>query len=104
MAQSDTPLAGIRVVELTHVLAGPICGLMLADLGAEVVKVERPPHGDGQRWDVSSNDKLGTDSASFFMLNRGKDSIMLDLRSGADKEKLWELIDLRGRFDRFPAL
>ncbi|MCP4299815.1 MAG: CoA transferase, partial [Gammaproteobacteria bacterium] len=75
MNQPDTPLAGIRVVELSHVLAGPICGLMLADLGAEVIKVERPPLGDGQRWDVSADDSLGRDSATFFMVNRGKDSV-----------------------------
>ena len=92
MSDLDTPLAGIRVVELSHVLAGPICGLMLADLGAEVIKVERPPKGDGQRWDVSSDDSLGTDSATFFMVNRGKDSVALDLKSEADKATLWALI------------
>ena len=92
MNDLDTPLAGIRVVELSHVLAGPICGLMLADLGAEVIKVERPPKGDGQRWDVSADDTLGTDSASFFMINRGKDSVVLDLKSAADKAALWDLI------------
>ena len=92
MSDLDTPLAGIRVIELSHVLAGPICGLMLADLGAEVIKVERPPKGDGQRWDVSADDSLGSDSASFFMINRGKDSVALDLKSEADKATLWQLI------------
>ncbi len=49
MEERDTPLAGIRVVELSHVLAGPICGLMLGDMGAEVIKFERPDGGDAQR-------------------------------------------------------
>ncbi|MCP5091213.1 MAG: CoA transferase, partial [Gammaproteobacteria bacterium] len=92
MNQPDTPLAGIRVIELSHVLAGPICGLMLADLGAEVIKVERPPLGDGQRWDVSADDSLGSDSATFFMVNRGKDSVALDLKSDEGRQALWDLI------------
>ena len=92
MDKKDTPLEGIRVVELSHVLAGPICGLMLADLGAEVIKVERPGGGDAQRWDVSEDDKLGSDSASFFMINRGKDSVTIDLKSEDGKAALWDLI------------
>jgi len=92
MDHKDTPLAGIRIVELSHVLAGPICGLMLADMGAEVIKVERPNGGDAQRWDVSEEDKLGSDSASFFMINRGKDSVTIDLKSDEGKVALWDLI------------
>ncbi len=92
MSQPDTPLAGIRVIELSHVLAGPICGLMLADLGAEVIKVERPPRGDAQRWDVSADDRLGSDSATFFMVNRGKDSVVLDLKTDEGGQALWDLI------------
>lgn len=90
---AGTPLAGTTVVELSHVLAGPICGLMLANLGARVIKVERPPKGDGQRWDVAEEDRLGTDSASFFTLNRGKDGRMLDLKSAPDRAALWALIN-----------
>ncbi len=93
MVGRDTPLAGVKVVEISHVLAGSICGLMLADLGAQVVKVERPPHGDGQRWDVSDDDRLGSDSASFFLLNRGKDSVVLDLKTEAGRDDLWALLD-----------
>ncbi len=92
MTAGDTPLAGITVVELSHVLAGPICGLMLANLGARVIKVERPPKGDGQRWDVAEEDRLGQDSATFFTLNRGKDGRMLDLKSAPDRAVLWDLI------------
>ncbi|GAB5466997.1 MAG: CoA transferase [Rhodospirillales bacterium] len=92
MTPADTPLAGIKVVELSHVLAGPLCGLMLANLGAEVIKIERPPRGDPQRRDVAATDRLGSDSASFFTLNRGKRSLLLDLKAEADAAQLWRLL------------
>ena len=72
------PLAGTRVLELAHVMAGPVCGLMLADLGADVVKVERLPGGDGSRAFVPP--ELEGESVAFMMLNRGKRGIALDLR------------------------
>ena len=72
------PLAGIRVLELAHVMAGPVCGLMLADLGADVVKVERLPGGDGSRSFVPP--ELQGESAAFMVLNRGKRGMALDLR------------------------
>ena len=94
MEQADnTPLAGLKVVELSHVLAGPICGLMLANMGAEVVKIERPPKGDSQRWDVAAEDSLGSDSATFFALNRGKQSRVLDLKVAPDRAALWRIIE-----------
>ena len=89
----DTPLAGLKVVELSHVLAGPICGLMLANMGAEVVKIERPPKGDSQRWDVAAEDSLGSDSATFFALNRGKRSRVLDLKAEPDRAALRRIIE-----------
>ena len=92
----DTPLAGVRVVELSHVLAAPTCGLMLADLGAEVVKVERPPRGDTQRWDTAEDDRLGRESASFVQVNRGKASLCLDLKTPEGRDRLHELL---GRSD-----
>jgi crotonobetainyl-CoA:carnitine CoA-transferase CaiB-like acyl-CoA transferase len=49
MSGRPGPLAGLKVVELAHIMAGPVCGLMLADLGAEVVKVEKLPGGDDSR-------------------------------------------------------
>jgi crotonobetainyl-CoA:carnitine CoA-transferase CaiB-like acyl-CoA transferase len=73
------PLAGVRVLELAHVMAGPVCGLMLADMGADVVKVERLPHGDGTRGFVPPD--LDGESAAFMMLNRGKRGVALDLRA-----------------------
>ena len=87
------PLGGLRVIELGHVVAGPVCGLLLADLGAEVVKVERPPRGDGQRWDVAAYDSLGPFSASFAALNRNKRSRVLDLASAEGRAALLELLE-----------
>lgn len=78
----DGPLNGTLVVDLTRVLAGPYCAMVLADLGARVVKVEVPEHGDDARrigpW-------LDGRSAYFMSLNRGKESIALDLKSSADR-------------------
>jgi len=73
------PLAGVRVLELAHVMAGPVCGLMLADMGADVVKVERLPNGDATRGFLPPDVK--GESAAFMMMNRGKRGIAVDLRT-----------------------
>ena len=73
------PLAGVRVVELAHIMAGPVCGLMLADMGADVIKVERLPGGDGTRGFVPPD--VDGESAAFMMLNRGKRGVAVDFRS-----------------------
>ncbi len=73
------PLSGIRVIELAHVMAGPVCGLMLGDMGADVVKVERLPNGDSSRAFLPP--EVHGESAAFMMLNRGKRGIALDLRA-----------------------
>ncbi|HQQ69833.1 MAG TPA: CaiB/BaiF CoA-transferase family protein [Alicycliphilus sp.] len=73
-ASSRLPLAGIRVVEFTHMVMGPTCGMVLADLGAEVIKVE-PVDGDRTRH------LLGAGAGFFPMFNRNKKSIAIDLRS-----------------------
>ena len=73
------PLSGVRVIELAHIMAGPVCGLMLSDMGADVIKIERLPQGDGTRGFIPPN--IGGESAAFMMLNRGKRSVALDLRS-----------------------
>lgn len=80
----DGPLEGVRVLELAHIMAGPVCGLLLADLGADVVKVERLPRGDGSRSFVPPD--VDGESAAFMMLNRGKRGIALDLRDPAGVE------------------
>jgi crotonobetainyl-CoA:carnitine CoA-transferase CaiB-like acyl-CoA transferase len=72
-------LTGVRVLELAHIMAGPVAGLMLVDLGADVVKVERLPGGDATRGFVPP-DVVG-ESAAFMMLNRGKRGVALDLRA-----------------------
>ena len=74
---TSTALAGVRVIELAHIMAGPVCGLMLADMGADVIKVERLPGGDGTRGFVPPT--VGDESAAFMMLNRGKRGVALDL-------------------------
>ena len=75
----STPLEGLRVIELAHVMAGPICGLFLGDLGADVIKVERLPGGDTTRH--FSPPEIEGESAAFMMLNRGKRGVALDLRT-----------------------
>ena len=76
-ASDPRPLAGVTVIDLTRVLAGPYCTLVLANLGARVIKVERPPHGDDAR---GIGPFVGGKSLYFAALNHGKESIALDLR------------------------
>ncbi len=78
------PLAGIRVVELAHVMAGPVCGRMLADMGADVVKVEPPGTGDPTR--AFAPPRMGEASAAFVMMNRNKRGMVIDLKSGPGRE------------------
>jgi len=79
------PLAGIKVVELARILAGPWCGQLLADLGAEVIKVERPGEGDDTRhWGppfMAGPDGTNLDAAYFHSTNRGKTSVAIDITS-----------------------
>ncbi|MBN1240530.1 MAG: CoA transferase, partial [Gammaproteobacteria bacterium] len=84
------PLSGIRVVEMTEALAGPYCGMLLGDLGADVVKVERPGVGDQSRaWGPPF---LDGESAYFLSVNRNKRSIELDIKNGPDLAALHALI------------
>jgi CoA:oxalate CoA-transferase len=88
---STQPLAGLRVLDLTRVLAGPYCTMLLADLGAEVVKIERPDGGDDAR-------QFGPflpsgESAYFASVNRGKKSVTLNLTLADDRETLLQLVD-----------
>ena len=91
-----TALDAIRVLDLTRVLAGPWCAQNLADLGAEVIKVERPGAGDDTRtWgppflkDKAGNDT--TDAAYYLAANRGKKSILLDIATPAGQQAVREL-------------
>lgn len=84
------PLAGLRVVELAHIMAGPVCGLMLGDMGAEVVKVEKIDGGDDTRRSVPP--AIGGESAAYMMMNRGKRGISLDLKHPDGKAVLRRLL------------
>jgi CoA:oxalate CoA-transferase len=84
------PLEDIRVLDLTWVLAGPFASMILADLGAEVVKVERPPNGDISR---TTGPYQNGWSGYFFSINRGKKSIAIDLRSAEGKSLFLDLVE-----------
>lgn len=83
------PLTGIRVIEIGHMLMGPYCGMLLADLGAEVIKVE-PAEGDIAR--RVSPHMVGEHNAYFASLNRNKMSVVIDLASEAGQDKLGRLV------------
>lgn len=88
------PLAGLRVVELARVLAGPWAGQTLADLGAEVIKVEAPRGDDTRQWGppfVTRDDDVS--AAYFHSTNRGKASVTIDFRTPEGKARLLELLD-----------
>jgi crotonobetainyl-CoA:carnitine CoA-transferase CaiB-like acyl-CoA transferase len=84
------PLSGLKVVDLTHVMAGPTCTLMLADMGADVIKIEKIPSGDDTRYMVPP--KIGEEAASFLMMNRNKKGIALDLKTPGGSKVLRRLI------------
>ncbi len=83
------PLKGCRVIELAHIMAGPVCGLMLADMGADVIKVEKAEGDDTRRFVPP---KINGESAAFMMLNRNKRGIVLDLKSEQGKQALRRLV------------
>jgi CoA:oxalate CoA-transferase len=85
------PLRGIRVLDLTWVLAGPFASMILGDLGAEVIKVERPPYGDVAR---TTGPIVNGESCYFFSINRGKKSVCLDLKAERGRELFLRLVGL----------
>ena len=82
------PLEGIRILDMSHMLPGPFCTMLLADMGAEVIKIERPGVGDSFRHRPPLIDGEGS---AFLLLNRGKKSCALDLGQEADRERFMEL-------------
>ena len=84
------PLAGLRVIDLTRVLSGPFCSMMLGDMGAEVIKIERPGTGDDTR---AFAPPYQGESAYFLSVNRNKKSLTLDMKQDAAKEVLWKLVE-----------
>lgn len=102
MAQADAktrvlgenlPLQGVRVFDLTRVIAGPFCSMMLADLGADVIKIEEPKHGDELRWVGRYKGRAQHDEDYFYASNRSKRSVALDLKKQAHLAVARELIE-----------
>ena len=89
MTARSGPLAGMRVIELAHIMAGPVCGLMLADMGADVIKVEKPVGDDSRRFVPP---EIGGESAAFMMMNRNKRGIALDLKNPEAVDILRQLL------------
>jgi len=88
-----TPLAGLKVVELARILAGPWAGQILADLGAEVIKVEAPEGDDTRRWGPPFLTREGETTAAYFhAANRGKRSVICDFRTPEGQEFVRELV------------
>jgi crotonobetainyl-CoA:carnitine CoA-transferase CaiB-like acyl-CoA transferase len=88
---SNQALTGIRVVDLTRVMTGPYCTMMLGDMGADVIKIEQPGKGDDTRaWGPPF---IGDESAYYLSVNRNKRSITLNLKDAAGQEALWRLIE-----------
>ena len=81
---NEGALSGIKVIDLTRVISGPFCTLLLADMGAEVIKIE-PPKGDNVR---NQGEFVDGYSSYFAQFNRNKKSVVLDLYQNHDKEKL----------------
>ena len=89
---TDLPLEGLLVVDMSQFLSGPYCSLRMLDLGARVIKVERPDGGDLSRRLYLSDTEIGGDSTIFHAINRGKESLALDMKKPADLETLRKLL------------
>ncbi len=90
MTDRSGPLTGLKVIELAHIMAGPVCGLMLADMGSDVIKVEKVPGGDDTRRMVPP--KIEGESAAFMMMNRNKRGIAIDLKNEDGKAALRRML------------
>jgi crotonobetainyl-CoA:carnitine CoA-transferase CaiB-like acyl-CoA transferase len=90
MTDKSGPLQGVQVLELGHVMAGPVCGMMLADMGADVIKLEKTTGGDDSRRMVPP--QIKDESAAFLILNRNKRGIAVDLKSPKGIEIVKRLI------------
>ena len=90
------PLTGIRVLDLSRILAGPWCSQILADLGAEVIKIERPGSGDDTRqwgppWAPGAAEASEGESAYYLSTNRGKHSLTLDISTAEGRDIVLQL-------------
>src|ERR1700681_2425847 len=84
------PLAGLKVIDLSHVMAGPACSMLLADMGADVIKVEKLPGGEDARRMVPP--AISGESAAFLIMNRNKRGIALDLKTDPGRKVLSRLL------------
>src|ERR1700739_929041 len=84
------PLKDVKVIDLSHIMAGPACAMLLADMGADVIKVERLPDGDDSRRMVPPT--IADESAAFLIMNRNKRGIALDLRTEPGRNVLSRLL------------
>src|SRR6266581_3512312 len=82
------PLQGIQVLDLSRVLSGPFCTMTLADLGAEIIKVERPEGDDTRHFAPLVNGE----STYFLSINRNKKSIIVDMKTDSGRQIIWDLI------------
>jgi CoA:oxalate CoA-transferase len=92
MSQSDLPLDGLLVVDLSQFLSGPYCALRLRDLGARVIKIERPDGGDLCRRLYLTDTEIGGDSTLFHAINRNKESFAVDMKNPVELESLKKLL------------
>ncbi len=83
------PLAGVKVLEFCQVLSGPFCGMLMADLGAEVTKLERPPLGDSSRYNAPGMNGV---SGSYSYRNKGKKSVLMDLADPRQRQLFYEMV------------
>jgi crotonobetainyl-CoA:carnitine CoA-transferase CaiB-like acyl-CoA transferase len=90
---NELPLAELLVVDMSQFLSGPYCSLRLMDLGARVIKIERPDGGDLSRRLYLSDTEIGGDSTIFHAINRGKESLAIDLKNEDDLKALRSLLE-----------
>ncbi|TWF41187.1 CaiB/BaiF CoA transferase family protein [Neorhizobium alkalisoli] len=90
--KNDLPLSGLVVVDMSQFLSGPYCSLRLMDLGARVIKIERPDGGDLSRRLYLSDTEIGGDSTIFHAINRAKESLAIDLKNEGDLQALRKLL------------
>src|SRR6185436_15930456 len=99
MSQPATgPLSGIKVIDMTRVIAGPLCGQILGDLGADVIKIERPGEGDDSRrvappWFRENTGDTPGDSTYFLAVNRNKRSFSVDFSNPEGQKLIRRLVE-----------
>src|SRR5690606_2509631 len=86
------PLAGLRVLDLTIALAGPMCSQRLGEMGANIIKIEAPGGGDFSRYSTMAGITKFGDATTFVTLNRNKRSLILDLKAEAGREALYRMV------------